>query len=458
MRYDGWHYEKTLLIRTEQPQRRANEFIDACIVVRADKGRNLAADVRVVLKKDWNIYDREVPSQVYAIKDHGDVATFRVAFQTDFEPHELVRAGVLYCNPDARPPRYESSLSVSGEGVGYCIDNRYYHAETDPESGQLSVLAIKTTRHEKCYRHVLPPEDSVQPGVSVVHAIADGDQAKPETVSASGWINPPSTCTEQGPLFFGITREGELAPQNAKGGSVPPRLSVTYKFFADQPYILVQTNLVFPEDTPVFAVQHGSLCARTDQFSHFTFRPVSPDLPITDVEEMGHILIDPQYTQGLPEGLVCGDFLPYDLAWQAFINIYKGPQRKQYGLTAVNLDSRTERPDGDPVTYRPATYLVRAKNAMTWYRAPIHVNSRTKVANVVIVPAGSTYSQTDALLFGPWDIEQWAPGVEEWGKRLNHPPAVEQYPRLVGVDLPQEAVEPLPYGRRADAYTRAGVR
>ena len=61
-------------------------------------------------------------------------------------------------------------------------------------------------------------------------------------------------------------------------------------------------------------------------------------------------------------------------------------------------------------------------------------------------------------MFDPWDIEQWAPGVEERGKRLNDPPVIEQAPRLLGVDLPQEEHEPLPYGCRADAYTRAGVR
>ena len=458
MRYDGWHYEKTLLIHSDFPRQRRNEFVDTRIAVRADQARNLAGDARVVLKKDWNVYEREVPSQVYAIRDHGDVVTFRVAFQADLLPNEVCRAGVVYCNPDARPPRYESTLSVTGEGVGYSVDNRYYHAETDPVSGQLSVLAIKTFRHEKCFRHVLTPEACVQPGVSLVYAAARDGQAGAETVSASAWVDPEFTCTGEGPLFFGITRQGELAPRNELGLAVFPRLSVTYKFFADQPYILVHTELHFPEDTPVFAVQHGALSVRTSQFSHYTFRPVSTDLPLTEIEEMGHILIDPEYTRGLPEGSVCGDFLPYDLAWQAFINIYKGPQRKQYALTTVNLESSATCSEADPVFYRAATYLTRAESAMSWYRAPIHVNSRTKTANIVTVPAGSTYRQTDALVFDPWDIEQWAPGVEERGKRLNDPPVIEQFPCLLGVDLPVEEHEPLPYGCRADAYTRAGVR
>ncbi len=458
MRYAGWHYEKTLLINSSLPGQRIGEFIDTRIAVRSDRAENIENDVRAVLKKDWNVYDREVPCQVYAIEHQGDVTTFRVAFQVDLASQVTLRVGVLYGNPSAEKPPYQSSLTLDGEGLGFTVDTPNYYVETDPESGQLSLIAIKTQRHEKVFNHTLTPKDSVQPGVSVVFAGENGGTVAEERVSASGWKSPEILRAVRGPLFCSITRRGLLEPKNKLGIDKPPCLEVTYKFFADHPYVLVESKLEFPSDTPVFALRNGELCVTTSMFSHYTFRPVSPSLPLTDVEEMGHVLIDPEYTNDLPESLILGGFLPYDLAWQSFINIHKGPQRKQHGLTSIALEAEDTCADGDPALYRAATYLEREGDRTHWYHGPIYVQTRTNTQNIITVPAGSIYRRKELLFFSAWDIEQWAPLVEQTGTRLNTPPVVEQYPRLLGVEIPREEPESLPQGCRGDAYLRAGVR
>ncbi|NVM56872.1 MAG: hypothetical protein HWN51_01955, partial [Desulfobacterales bacterium] len=113
---------------------------------------------------------------------------------------------------------------------------------------------------------------------------------------------------------------------------------------------------------------------------------------------------------------------------------------------------------GKAITYRAATYLAREEGRTRWFRAPVYVKVRNRPENIITVREGSVYQDSDALLFSPWDIEQWAPLVEETGKRLNSPPVIEQYPRLLGVEVPAEEYEPLLYGNRSDAYLRAGVR
>ncbi len=459
MRYSGWRYEQTLLIESDSPGVRRAEFIDARIAVRSDRAENLKNDVRVVLKKEWNVFDREVPCQVYAITRNGDVTTFRVAFQVDVVGGEALRVGVLYDNPSAERPRYESSLTLEGGDLGFAVDNLYYHVETDAASGQISLLATKTRRHEKTFNHVLTPEGCVQSGASIVFAHEDGGGVVEETIDAAAWRRPEIVRMETGSLFFSITRRGELRPRHASlSSSGAPRLETTYKFFADQPYVLVESILEFPSDTSVFAVRNGELCVETSMFSHYTFRPVSPSLPITDIEEMGHVLIDPKYTQGLPEGVILGSLLPYDLAWHAFINIHKGPQRRQYAVTGITLDAEQTCTGGEPALYRAATYLEREGTRTRWYHAPVYVKSRTEPRNIITVPAGSVYRRREVLFFSEWDIERWAPAVEKMGKRLNSPLVVKQYPPLLGVHVPPESPEPLPVGCKREAYLRAGVR
>lgn len=450
MRYAGWNFEKTLLVQSSHARPRSNEFIDVRVAVKSERGKNVTNDVRVVLKKDWNVFGREIPSQVYDVKHHGEVTTFRVAFQANIAPPEKLRIGIVYDNPSARPAQYESSLTVSEEEAHFSIDNRYYHAETDRRSGRISLLAIKTYRAERCFRHIVTPEGFVQPGASLIFAH--------EAVSASNWMSPETVHVNRGPLFFSVTSRGKLAPKSKMAVSAPPQLEITYKFFADQPYILVSSRLEFPQDTPVFGIQLGTLAVASGMFSHYTFRPVSPTLPLTDIEEMGHILIEPELTRDLPQGLIFGGFLPYDLAWQSFINIHKGPQRKQYALTGISLDSSATCAGGEAVTYRAATYLAREDSRTRWFRAPVYVKNCSSTENIITVKAGSVYRENYVLFFSPWDIEVWAPQVEETGKRLNNPPVIEQYPHLTGVEVPPEEHEPLPYGNRGDAYLRAGVR
>jgi len=456
MRYRGWNFEKTLLLESKDSVDRRGEIVDAFVTVPAECAGNLENDVRVVLKPAWNRIGDELPRQVYAVERHGDVASFRVVFAVDVPPHGSRRIGILYDNPAAAKPEVQSALDVTGAGCGLAVDARDYAVACDPRSGEIGRAVVKVRRVENTFLKEITPAGSVQPGVSVDFPAADGGCT---TARASDWRDPPIVSEVHGPLFHSVTREGPLVLPADAIAAEPPVLRATHTFFADAPYVLVDSRLSFPADTGVLGISMGSLRADSAKLSHYTFRPVSPSLKPTDVEEMGHLIIDPVSVGNLPEGNMLSGFIPFDCAWHSFIHIYKGGWASQYAVTGINLRSAAAVADGrPPALYRNATYLFREGGAVRWFRAPIYVKRRDRRENIVVVPAGSVYRETDALVFGHWNAEGWAQEIEALGRRLNTPLAVSTHPALPGRVEPADHGACFAYGERRDAYLRAGVR
>jgi hypothetical protein len=404
--------------------------------------------------------DRELPSQVYDVRKQGDVTSFRVVFPLDIPAHGEKRVGVYYGNPGAKKPAYESSIDLNiAEGCGYTIASPFYRISADPASGQISGLTMKTRRKE--YTHpkpVLPPL-GVLPGTGVVFPVEENGRLEGRWVSAADWKAPEIIRNEAGPLFFSITRRAPLPLPKDSAGKAAPVLTVTVTFPAEQPLILVESTLEFPEETGVFRIEGNGVRVNAEKFSHFTFRPVTGTFPETEVEEMGHVLIDPAFGKGMPEGNVLSGFLPLDLAWHAFIRIYKGSRANQYALTSINLECSAGGGKGvKPVMYRPASYLFREKGAVRAFRAPVYVNRQDRKENIVRIPAGSVYRFRDAVHMGMWDNENWAQEIEALGKALNNPLAVSAHPNLPGRKEPAETDAIFKTGLRKAAYLCAGVR
>ncbi len=457
MKYKGWNFEKTLLIRSDSPYERPDEFIDTYVAVETHCAQTLARDLRVVLKPAWNRLGQEVPCQVYNIQEHGSITTFRVAFTASLPPHATQRVGLLYDNPAAPKRDIETDLSVAGNGCGYTIENRHYCVSTDPRSGQLDRLTIKLPVLEYTHVKSLTPEGLLQGGVQVL--MADKDAPTDLRLAHAGlWQNPATTCV-QGPLFFSMIRRGRLAPAGREATEHSPTLEIAYKFFADKPYFLVSSRLEFHADTPVYGIHQDWITVNQNCFSHYCFRPVTPTLPASDLEEVGHILVASDYTQGLPEVLF-GGFLPYDLAWHGFIStVRKRGFRFDYALSGIRLRNESSSPDQPAPHYRAATFVRQANGLLSWSRDPVYVKNRRLAENLVTIPKGTVYTQSNAIHMSEWDEKkQWLNRIEALGKRLNQPLTITQHPHFLAGSIPPEPPEWLPCGRFAHFYEKAGIR
>jgi len=454
MKYKGWNFEKTLLISSDDSIDRQGVLVDAFVTVPAEYAGNVPNDIRVVLKKSWNEIDRELPSQAYGVERKDGVASFRVVFSLDLPPHGNARVGVYYDNPSAEKPVYQSDFTLRYDGgPGFSAESRYYRARADEGSGQIDSLTMKTSRKEYTYPKTLLAENRPLPGAAVIFAVKKNASWRAESVALADWNAPEIVRKEQGPLFFALTRKGVLPVPEGALCETPPAVTATYTFPAGEPVILMDTEIFFPGEAAIFGLQGGSVRVQSDKFSHFTFRPVTKTFPRTEIEEMGHVLVDPALTKDLPEGNVMASLLPSDLAWHAFIRIYKGSRANQYALTSINLEARAEGP-----VYRQACYLFREGESLLACRAPVYVKRTDRKENIVRVPAGSRYVFRDALHLGMWDPEKWAIGVEDLGRRLNNPLAIKAFPKIAGRIEPDETPAVFSAGTRKAAYDCAGVR
>lgn len=452
MQYQGWNHEKTLLIQSPSGAR-TGEHIDVCIPVESRAAGSLGRDIRVILKKDWNQLDREIPSQVYQVTSHGDVTTCRVAFTMDVPAQDCQRVGIYYNNPDAPAPSYLSGLEVRGQGPGGTIKTPRYTVEMDGRTGQIKAVDGRFDVPSSDAR-ILRFTDLPQEGAAVVFAIEGPGGVQPARASAAQWTDPTVIEDIRGPVFVKQTRRGKLVYPDCPTPESCPDLQIACKFFASQPYFLVHTRLTFPADTKVFAIQTGMLAVNRSRYTHYTFRPVSPNLPETDVEEMGHILVDPALTQDLPHGSAFSHLLPYDLAWHAFLNTTHG---RAQAIAAIQLHHSIRTEDAPFPFYRSATYLLRSETTLCGLRAPVHVAVRNRKENIVTIPAGTIIDEVDAIACDLFDRD-WGNRTDALGRQLNTPVSIDVHPRLLTGPRPDAPFEPLPCGTRGDAYRRFGVR
>ena len=452
MQYKGWNFEKTLLARSRWGPRE-KELIDVRIPVDERASGNLERDVRVLLKKDWNLLEREIPSQVYRIERHGGVATCRVAFVMDVPAGDYQRVGIYYDNPGVAGPEYQPPLEMTGTTLGGSIKTPLMTAGFDARSGQIKTLTRRVEVPSSDPLQI-PILDRIQEHAAVLLAVkgSNGDY-RCEHVSPANWEAPEITEDIRGPVFVQLRRRGRLAPPGCKHPERCPECEVVYRFFAHEPYFLVQTRLRFATDTEVFGVRVGGLSVGPDRYTHYTFRPVSPNLPETDVEEMGHVLIDPQHTGNMPTGPVLSGLLPYDVAWQGFLRTRKGLDG---AVAAIQLRQAVSTAGGEFPYYRRGTYLLREAAGFCGTRAAVHVKVQ-RAENVVTVPAGTVIEHLDAVACDRFDME-WGNRTDGLGRRLNQPVEIAVHPQFMGGAVPAEALEPLPYGLRSDAYGRYGVR
>lgn len=449
MLFKGWNYEKTLLVRGGT-ERREDEIIDVRIPVDARSAGNLDRDVRVALKSDWNLIESEIPSQVYQVQRHGDIATCRVAFNMDVPAGETRRVGIFYDNPDAAAPDYHSSLRMEGEGAGgKATTTRYVVAFREP-TGQVESLNFRMRLPNRDAK-IAPLLGTPQNHAAVLFAVRDESGAIAAAWGTPAqWAAPEIVEDIRGPVFAKRSVKGRLAWPGCREPESCPELEVTYRFFARQPYFLVGTRLVFPEDTRVFGVRVGGLTVEPGVFTHYTFRPVSPSLPDTEVEEMGHILIDPAHTADLPEGPALSSLIPYKIAWHGFIRAGKGMAR---GIAQIQLRHAVS---PEFPQYRAAAHLFREPSAFSCARAPVHV-ARLAAENAVTVPAGASIENLETVVCDRFDAE-WGERTDRVGSRLNNPVHIDMHPRFMLGGVPPEQPEPLPRGERGDAYRRHGVR
>lgn len=249
--FPGWRFAKRLDLANPLPRARDVEPIEVDVEFRADQVTDLAREVRVAaVGTDGAL--RQVPSQVHGDIAEDDARRCRLFFLASLPPQATATYLVLYGNPDAPAPPWETDLTAAGRDYALDVENRYYRVELAKSMGHLKSLAFK--QGGAGGGPVLGKEEGLPyrgHGVEgSIHHNPDWSDEQTGRYRVTSWVTPPEFEVIRGPVCVRTRRRGHpiLALGPGIGRSDRVVAEVTYTFFAAVPYVLMESRLEVLED------------------------------------------------------------------------------------------------------------------------------------------------------------------------------------------------------------------
>jgi len=340
-----WKYYFSVVANDRHGVERVNEPIHLSTTLYADRITSPKDEVRVVEVDSLTGLQREIPSQVYGIsKPYTAVSNESIqnsiSFDLAFFANVNSKSGkvylVFYGNEKASRPQYMSKLVVTGTAPGLTIENEYYTINLHGKSGSLNQITTKLGVN-KLLEHQLETNGSVHwnPGVY-----------SPPTAwtHTSDWESLTTYFEESGPVFLMTQRGGPLPLYDQTA------VSQSYIFYADAPFIRVNSVFDVNEGTYIQALRNGEIVFNHDVITSFALRDKLGEIKHTVVTDL------PRFEEIA---------LTYDadIPWAAFYNPDDG-----VGFAEITLNTSAMRRNGglaklehhhQYVNWGPWCYLTR---------------------------------------------------------------------------------------------------
>jgi len=415
-----WKYYGSNVVEETEGLAREGEPIHLLLGLYADRLGDPAREIRVVGIDPQSGAPEEVPCQVYGssvwdkMRDEHcqPTTTVEVAFLADVPALTSKVFLIFYGNPKAESPRYSSDLRVSGKGYGLTVENSHYKTLLHPKSGAIDEIHLKQNANV-VFDHHLETNGSLHwnPGV----------YAPPRTwIHASDWENPGGYSTIGGPVFFTTKRHAPLP--------LYPEVvcSLTYRFYADKPYIVVESMIDVTEDMDVVALRNGEIVLNRNVVREFAWKKADG--------QIGSVVITDR-----PRHPTRGMDLHISTPWFAFYN-----REIPCALAVMNLEVSAYRRDRGLVEWAPWNYL--HWGPWTYCARPlIYTFATPNPQRVIHVSAGSSYYERMVFYpcrLGQSDEERFV-AIEETAAKLQHPLRTSVTYLDVDERVPEEWVPPI---------------
>jgi len=416
-----WKNYLSLLISEENGYQRTDYPVHATVGILSSY--LLSPDeIRVVKtkKKGKDISYTEIPRQVYGVTHWADAkllsteeidentgmritryhptTTLSIAFQVNLEPYEKATYLVFYNNPEAEKPSFDSDLQVNGTGLAKTIENSFYKVVLDERSGMVTEIFEKETGIK--LEHKLETNGAIHwnPGV----------YSPPHMWShCSDWENPKFSEVN-GPVFYCLHRTAPL-----------PHLqdvivSITYHFYKDSPFILVDSIMEIKEDLFVKALRNGEVVFNKEVFDKAAYKTLTRTINVIDFTR----------SRMHPDHVVT---LRPDTPWIAFFN-----RKKNIAFSNLFLDfSATNLAGGKASVQQPYIYIQHGP----WYylsRAFVYSFGSNNQSRMLPVKKGSVYHERTAWMAFPLEHKGYFSYVDATYNMLKYPLSVveeiETYP------------------------------
>ncbi|MFQ5794821.1 MAG: hypothetical protein ACE5JP_07215 [Candidatus Bipolaricaulia bacterium] len=364
-----------------------------------------ADEIRVVGIDPETGAAEEVPCQVYGF-DRWNVSelvekesyryqptvTLELAFLADVSADAQKVYLIFYGNPQAAAPTYETDLKVipGSHQLELEIENDDYRMKLHDKSGFIDEITIKQGVHAQLDHHLEPP--------GTIHW-NPGCYAPPRAWShASDW-NPPDHFTETaGPIFLMRQYWGKLPFEIDEISA-----SVTYLFYAHNPYMVISTTLKIDAAITVQALRNGEFVFKKDQFDEFIWKD--------NTGEVGRLKL----AEARPHPGQAVRIAP-NVPWLALLNREGG-----YGFGGISLSYVNERLNEGLVRITQPHFYIEIGPWVYWCRPLINTFITNNPQRMVRVPEGCLYLERNAYLPFQLNPDNEYAALDRYQKMLSHP-------------------------------------
>ncbi len=396
----AWRYYMSVVLRENSGLARDNEPVHVTLAPYADRITDPEREVRVVGVDPLSGAHTEVPSQTYDAStwttDTPDeycqnTTTCEVAFLADVAAGQEKVYLVFYGNPDAPAPRYQTDLSVSGQGLELDIANSFYRMHTQPTGGAIDEIHMKMGVNA-LFEHRLETNGAVQwnPGVYA---------PRRPWIHSSDWNPPPHARNLTGPVFC-LTQRWGVFPEYPE-----IEVSITYLLYAYNPYLMFTSTMDVVDDLHCVALRNGEFVFNHAVFDEFAWKSPAGDIGSMVIKSGPR---HPRHAQRLEP----------DTPWVAY---YSREHDCGFGGMTLNL-SEMRRSDGLPRQDYPYIYL--AWGPWTYFsRVYTYAFGSNNPQRMIKVGKDSTYHEQMAFMpfqLGATDRDRFSQ-LEERYARLSDP-------------------------------------
>jgi hypothetical protein len=385
-----WKNYLALVVAEENTVQRLNYPVRATIGIFANYLKS-GDEIRVVKAEHAanDVTYTEIPSQVYdqvtwadqkilsveekdektgeRIIRYHPTTSLSIAFLANLKPKEKATYLVFYNNPGAPKPAYATDLKVLGAGegqpIGKTIENNFYKVTLNKKSGVIYEITEKSSK--TLFEHKLETNGSIHWNPCLY--------SPPHTwTHTSDWENPPYVEVS-GPVFYSIRITAPLPfyPQVL--------CSVTYHFYANAPYILVQTTIDVNENMFVQALRNGEIVFNKKVFKNVGYKTIDGRVEAIELNR----------TRMHPDHVIT---LRPDTPWVTFYN-----QDKGVAFANLYLDlAMTNVEGGEASAEQPFIYIQNGP----WYylaRGLVYSFGTNNQTRMLPVRKGSVYYERIAF-------------------------------------------------------------
>jgi hypothetical protein len=347
-----------------------------------------ADEIRLVKaeRQGSGVVYRGIPHQVYDVRTWNDpkilalvdkdektgrttprthpTTSFSLAFLADLKPNEKATYLVFFNNPAAKKAASNSSLKVTGQGLGKTIENAFYKVVLHPKSGTIYEVTEKSSKTK--LEHKLETNGSV-------HWNPDVYSPPHAWYHCSDWDNPRSS-EDIGPVFYSLRREAPLPMP--KGVQV----SITYYFYDRSPVILMESTMEIENDIFVKSLRNAEIVFNKEVFNRATFRLVDGTLQTLDFAASK---MHPDHAAVLRP----------DTPWVAFTS-----DAKNVGFASLFLDLTLPNRHGGPASQQQPYIYIQHGPWFYMSRGFVYSFGSNNQTRMLPVRAGSLYYDRNAWI------------------------------------------------------------